>query len=405
MNGQKNNLKINVSDVKNQALGRWDDILMSLAGDKLDDAISLHRTNKKKHTFCPVHGGKNGDAFRLSGDFLKTGGSVCNTCGFKPDGFDTLSFVNGISFADSIKLVNEYLNGNITSVYTPKVREKIVKSSEYEESSEKSIRRINSIWEKSISITDKEALPLRLYFEGRCMDFDKFVPSLNGHHDKILRFHRGIPLYGEDFSIIGLFPALIYKFFNPQGKTVTIHRIYFNKDGTKIKYIDKENKLIKTKRLVTIPKGLSLTGAACRLGPVINGELGIAEGFETSVSARQFIDGQHNVWPVYNDTVMQNFVIPDNVHTLYIWADKDSPQNSLDGLGAGEFYAKKLIQNNQGRDVKFKIMLPHDNNVEKLDWNDIICSGNKHYSVISDETKNGSVSFFENLRNKLSDYW
>ena len=397
---------LDVKSLKRQAKGRWEEILMAVAGDKLEDAIYVFSHNKRKHCYCPIHGGNNGDAFRLMRDFNETGGSVCNTCGAFPDGFETLMFVEGCSLNEACKIINNYLNGTFVSNHTPKPRPKIISRNEYTESPEKSLRRITSLWQKTLEITDSASEPLKLYLEKRCIPIQTLLDILGEHHGKVVRFHPALPYYSDDLKLLGRFPAMVYKFTQPDGKGVTVHRTYFNEDGTRIN-IENANtgiiEQIKNKKIVAIPSDRSLSGSACRLGPVINGKLGVAEGFETAISARIHNDGDHNVWPTYNDIILSSFVPPKGVTELVIWADRDLPQRNLDGVGAGEFYARKLAERMKEIGVKTKILIPYNpmSHDLKIDWNDVICS-NIYNAAEIDSPKKGVLSLFTNLAEAIT---
>lgn len=93
------------------------------------------------HVPCPMHGGKDG--FRLFPDYAEVGSCVCNTCGSFRDGFETLEWLHGWGFAETLKrvawvlglqprqgeeiLARETLNrvcrGHILSMGTPSVRQ------------------------------------------------------------------------------------------------------------------------------------------------------------------------------------------------------------------------------------------------------------------------------------------
>ena len=94
-----NDYKINAKAVKEQARGRWLEIL-PLLDARLADAVA----RAGKHVPCPVHGGKDG--FRLYADD-QNGGGACNTCGTFADGFAVLQWLRGCSFYESLQLVAE----------------------------------------------------------------------------------------------------------------------------------------------------------------------------------------------------------------------------------------------------------------------------------------------------------
>lgn len=90
--------RLDVSVVREAAQGHWDAIFCALA-PMLKEAMQ----QPGKHVPCPVHGGKDG--FRLFPDYAEAGSCVCNTCGSFRDGFETLEWLHGWGFAETLKRV------------------------------------------------------------------------------------------------------------------------------------------------------------------------------------------------------------------------------------------------------------------------------------------------------------
>mgnify|MGYP001026348261 CR=1 FL=1 len=128
--------RLDVSVVREAARGHWDAIFCALA-----PMLKAAMQQPGKHVPCPVHGGKDG--FRLFPDYAEAGSCVCNTCGSFRDGFETLEWLHGWGFAETLKRVScvlglqprqgeevvarEMLNrsyrGHILSMGTPSVRQ------------------------------------------------------------------------------------------------------------------------------------------------------------------------------------------------------------------------------------------------------------------------------------------
>lgn len=128
--------RLDVSVVREAARGHWDAIFCALA-----PMLKAAMQQPGKHVPCPVHGGKDG--FRLFPDYAEAGSCVCNTCGSFCDGFETLEWLHGWGFAETLKrvawvlglqprqgeeiLARETLNrvcrGHILSMGTPSVRQ------------------------------------------------------------------------------------------------------------------------------------------------------------------------------------------------------------------------------------------------------------------------------------------
>lgn len=91
--------RLDVSVVREAARGHWDAIFCALA-----PMLKAAMQQPGKHVPCPVHGGKDG--FRLFPDYAEAGSCVCNTCGSFRDGFETLEWLHGWGFAETLKRVS-----------------------------------------------------------------------------------------------------------------------------------------------------------------------------------------------------------------------------------------------------------------------------------------------------------
>lgn len=90
--------RLDVAAVREAARGHWDVIFNALA-PMLKPAMD----KPGKHVSCPMHGGKDG--FRLFPDYVQAGSCVCNTCGMFRDGFETLGWLHGWGFAQTLAKV------------------------------------------------------------------------------------------------------------------------------------------------------------------------------------------------------------------------------------------------------------------------------------------------------------
>lgn len=128
--------RLDVAVVREAARGHWDAIFCALA-----PMLKAAMQQPGKHVPCPVHGGKDG--FRLFPDYADAGSCVCNTCGSFRDGFETLEWLHGWGFAETLKRVSCVLGlqprqgeevvaretlirsyrGHILSMGTPSVRQ------------------------------------------------------------------------------------------------------------------------------------------------------------------------------------------------------------------------------------------------------------------------------------------
>lgn len=90
--------RLDVAVVREAARGHWDAIFSALA-----PMLKAAMQQPGKHVPCPIHGGKDG--FRLFPDYAMAGSCVCNTCGTFRDGFETLEWLHGWGFAQTLAKV------------------------------------------------------------------------------------------------------------------------------------------------------------------------------------------------------------------------------------------------------------------------------------------------------------
>jgi hypothetical protein len=201
-------------EVKAAAHGRWGGILSALA-PQLQPALD----RVGHHVSCPVHGGKDG--YRVFNDVDDSGGSVCNTCGVHTDGFDTLMWVTGMDFKETLKSVAEYLRVGI--VARPFGGRTISRQTRKGEDDEKARQALNRVWNASIALSHPDAEPARLYLARR---------GISIRQPGTLRLHPSLA-YFEDRKEICTFPAMLAMVRGHGGNAITIHRTYLTADGYK----------------------------------------------------------------------------------------------------------------------------------------------------------------------------
>ena len=120
--------------------------------------------------------------------------------------------------------------------------------------------------------------------------------------------------------------------------------------------------------MMPVPDDLTVTGGAIRLGEPKSGIIGVAEGVETALSA--FKATQIPTWATVSATLMEAFEVPEGVHTVLIWADKDK---SLTGQTSAHALEARLKQEG----IKATVItpkLPIPKNGKGVDWNDVLIS-------------------------------
>ena len=315
------------------AHGRWPDILMS-AG--MSESFFNGR-----HGPCPFCGGS--DRYRWSN---KNGGLwVCNHCtearwanGFKM----LMKHMDFTSFRDAADHVRHHFNGGAAagqprqSLPPRRVDDTL--------DVERSMKRMVSIWDACRPITRGD--PVDLYLTRRVPGLD-FAPQM-------LRYHPAMDYWAPPENpadkpvLLGRYPAMVAKAFDPRGNFVQLHKTYLTADGQKADVPVTK----KTER------GVGVNGFAVPMMPVAGDTLGFAEGIESAAGAAMLRGIP--VWPCLNGPSMAAFDIPehlfDQVQRFVIFADHDPlkalPQATGQGKrfrSAGSHYAEQLSERIRAR--------------------------------------------------------
>ena len=332
---------INANKIKLQANGNWPTIIPNLA-PQLSDAIE----KTGKHVPCPVHGGKDG--FRLYNDFHITGGAVCNTCGAFSDGLSLLQWVNNWSFWDTLKAVNEHLDGpssyearsHANNLHDYKARTPIVRTP--------CIKKKNSIF-KTLAQSHNTNFSLNNYLNHRGLSaLAGYIPSDIKAVESLAYWHEG--------KLLSEFPAMIGIVRNLAGEIVTLHRTYLTDQGFKAK-------VPAPKKLMAPPVSGDTTGCSIQLYKPTT-QLAITEGIETALAVH--LSTGIPVWAAISANLLEKVQIPLSVKEVFIMADKDIS-------GTGEHAAINLA-NRLSTYHEVKIVLPEPPippGKKSIDWLDI----------------------------------
>ena len=341
---------IDAKELKHMIKGRWEPVLLALAPEMLP---AIERA--PRHVPCPVHGGLDG--FRLFRNWEEDGGGICNTCGTFPDGFELIRWLRGWSFKEVLSEVAKLLHGGSLPVITrrPAARRHGPALPE----------RLKKIFLEAYPLAAAEAEVARRYLARRRIQvYD--VPSL--------RLHPDLPYY-QDGQETGRYPALVGVFKDPTGRGVTLHRIYLTPEG-------KKAPVPSPKKTMPVPDGLSLSGAAIRLGPAAP-VLGLAEGIETALAVMTATGGRP-CWATTSACLLEKVILPEQVRRVIIWADNDQ---SRTGLKAAARLAERLVK--EGRKVDLR--LPNRPAGKKSwDWADVLAiSGPRGFSRYQPRVRTG----------------
>jgi len=328
---------LDAKEIKMRVKGGWERVLLALAPELLPAIEKAPR-----HVPCPVHGGVDG--FRLFRNWQEDGGGICNTCGTFPDGFELLQWLRGWSFKEVLAEVAQVVSGGVLPAVT---RRPVTAAAGSNGPALK--ERLKRIYLEAYPLTAAEAEVARKYLARRRIKvYD--VPSL--------RLHPGLPYY-QDGQETGRYPALVAVFKDPSGRGVTLHRIYLTPEG-------KKAPVPAPKKTMPVPDGLSLSGAAIRLGPAAP-VLNLAEGIETALAVMTATGG-HPCWATTSACLLEKVVLPAVVRRVMIWADNDQ---SKTGMKAAGRLAERLVK--EGR--KVSIRLPNRPPDRKTwDWADVLAT-------------------------------
>ncbi|MDP2203320.1 MAG: primase-helicase zinc-binding domain-containing protein [Methylicorpusculum sp.] len=329
--------------VRDSARGDWLSVLDALAPE-----LQIAIDKPGRHMACPVHGGKDG--FRLFRDANLSGGGVCNTCGFKPDGFSLLMWLRDWSFPEALSAVANELGLLTDSNHKkPVVRRKPFDHSKSVVDDEQLKVIFRKILQGSKPISHASSEPVRLYLQSRGLD--SAIPDWPA-----IRFHPNMQFKDEDGNVIGHFPAMLALVENGN-ELITIHRTFLTQEGCKAP-VDSP------KKIMPVPSNKLFAGSAVRLGWP-GRVLGVTEGIETAFAV---IEATGMVtWPLISSSIMPQFSIPMGVEKLIIWSD-------LDRLFVGSFAAQKLAECAEAQGIEVVIHepkgpLPAD--VKSIDWLDV----------------------------------
>lgn len=311
--------------VRRAATNRWGQILAKLA-PKLADAL---KEPGRTRIECPKHASQHGrDGFRFYKDALQTGGGVCNTCrnswgglGFK-DGLEILRWYNGWELWEACEEVAAVLGlegGNqARNVAVPAPTPDPMAEEKRQRDDEECRVMLQRVLSESLPLDDPRAEAARLYFARRALPVG--VIDLATY-----RFHPALVHFDEKSKQYTRWPAIIAIFSDAAGVACTLHRTYITKDGMPAPVYE-------NKKLMRYRSSRDVRGGAIRIGPATS-VLGIAEGWE---NARSVTAGTGmTCWAATTAVLLEQFVPPDGVEALVIWAD-------LDRSNTGQLSARKL---------------------------------------------------------------
>ncbi len=286
-----------------------------------------------KHRPCPACGGR--DRFRYDGEQKGSGSHFCNGCG-AGDGFKLLMKMNGITFINALHFVEDWLSNKSSSIRcsTPPTPDQVLT-----QVNSRARHNMESLWRAGRDITPGDAASVYLARRGIQLS-DAYS----------LRFHPSVWTQNGHGEVVSL-PALLAAFRGRTGELVQVQRTFLPPDG--------HDQLGSFKKMMPRWNVGVMRGGAVRLfdaGQV----LGIAEGFETALSAHCIFGVP--VWAALSASMLEHFEPPDIVKRLIVFCDNDTN-------GVGQFAGEKLRERLRSEDLEIQILIPTETNT---DFNDIL---------------------------------
>lgn len=346
--------------VKTQVRGQWPTVLYTLCPPLRP---GLDRPGKM--VGCPLHQGKTNKNFRFMRSYVDNGACVCNTCG-DFDGFGILMRVNGWGWVDCVNAVGDLLGiehplKNRRGAIPPPapVTPKVIAKEDPEAVARKDAKAradLNQVWMETVPVPQLAAVACYLQNRG--------LPALPaGCHD--LRAHPGLEYWhtndDDQRELVGKFPTLIAMFRAPDGRPVTLHRVYVATDGS-----DKAPVPGTAKKSMSVPSDRTMTGGAVRIDPNPRRVLVIAEGLETALAVRAMTGLP--TWAVLTANLLESVAVPEQVEVVIIFTDRDRS-------GAGQRYAAEAVQrvNASGRSaISYEPPFAIPDGAKGVDWADVL---------------------------------
>jgi phage/plasmid primase-like uncharacterized protein len=180
--------------------------------------------------------------------------------------------------------------------------------------------------------------------------------GIRGPLPGVLRLHPGLPYWHDTgdgrHERIGTFPALVAPIVGDGGRLLALHRTYLHPAGRKAD--------VPAVRKVTRAAG-PLGGACIPLGePDELGRIGIAEGIETALSARDLTGVP--TCAAYSAGNLAAWQWPRAARAVVVFADNDGPE------GTGTRAAERLRQRVRAAGLACTVLAPE---AEGADWCDV----------------------------------
>lgn len=316
----------------------------------------------RQKTYCPVHTGKSGKAFRVLPEFTLNGYCVCNSCngGAPMNGYETLMWLTGYDVQRTGQKLGAYLDGregprigSSSIVVPPAPVVSLVPTVEKEEQDGTPADELLEFLAEAFPFDHERSEPARRYYRGR--GFASYPVS------PVLKCHPGLRYWVPSERREVLFPTLFAVFQTVEGEFVGLHGTVITEDGRKAP--------VNEPKVTAKVRGRTLSGAAVHLfepGPI----LGTIEGIEKAWAVH--LGTGMPMWPATNAPLMGSMEIPPEVQLTVIWADFDELKVNHGKLfEPGRVAAERLQVRLRAQYRAFQTVYPKILNQRGKDWEDV----------------------------------
>lgn len=340
--------KFTFDQVKQASKGRVLDILRYFApGYDWGKAL-------KGHHFCPVHVGKNGDAFKCLDPTKKGLPSfndhplmVCNSChGMKPVSgiINCVMWLTGSNDEyKTMREIAEYLGLDSNSEKpAPKPKKVYVKPKPVRNAY--AAETLRKTWKEALPISNPQAYKIiKTYLESRGLSVPpspimRLAPAMEYRYKERYDDDNKKWIYGSK----GFFPTILTLMVTTvENVPMNIHRTFLDPvTYEKASLFKEDGKQLKSKKMMT-PVVDGMTPKCCmRLFNPINGVIGVAEGIETCMAVYQATGLP--MWSMSNQYGLRTALFGPNVKVVLPFGDLDLPD--IKGVQVGVDAVKELTE-------------------------------------------------------------
>lgn len=299
-----------------RAAGRWASILPQVGLDK--------RFLSRRNGPCPFCGGR--DRYRFS-DLNGSGSWICSQC--QPEGgngADLVMRLKGISFPEAAAIIDPMIEA--APIYARRERPAQDKRSS-----------MQSIWAAASAPVSGD--PVMCWLGRRC---GVTIPPAG------IRTAMRLAHWDSEQRIKTHHPAMLARFWSPDGASSIIHRTYLTQDGQKA--------AVSPVRML-MPGDVPIGGAVRLMAPV-DGTIVIGEGIETCLAASRL--WSMPAWACLTAGLLAAWKPSDGIERVVIAGDNDE---SFSGQYAAYSLARRLSR----LGIRVEVRIAPDIGT---DWNDVL---------------------------------